>query len=95
MYFLALNGTIVKYSGNQEKTSIIGENIISSDIIFFLFFIMLQGKEIYSKVEAQTDNLIKTISTYKVVGEKDAILESPKLNITLRKRLTIDMNDSE
>lgn len=56
---------------------------------------MLQGKEIYSKVEAQTDNLIKTISTYKVVGEKDAILESPKLNITLRKRLTIDMNDSE
>ncbi|XP_052071199.1 polycystin family receptor for egg jelly-like [Mytilus californianus] len=52
-----------------------------------------QGKEIYTKVEAQTDNLIKTISAYKVVGEKDAILESPKLNITLRKRLTIDMND--
>ena len=56
---------------------------------------MLQAKATFLRLEESLNNIINTLGKYKVVNEKNAVVESPKLNLTLAKAETKDMNYSE
>nr|XP_034310453.1 uncharacterized protein LOC105340501 isoform X2 [Crassostrea gigas] len=46
----------------------------------------------FLRLEQSLNNIIDTLGKYKVVNEKNAVVESPKLNLTLAKTETKDMN---
>ncbi|XP_055995228.1 uncharacterized protein LOC125649388 [Ostrea edulis] len=46
----------------------------------------------FLRLEQSLNNIINTLGKYKVVGEKNAVIESPKLNVTLSKTETKDVN---
>lgn len=56
---------------------------------------MLQAKATFLRLEESLNNIINTLGKYKVVNEKNAVVESPKLNLTLAKAETKDINYSE
>lgn len=56
---------------------------------------IFQAKNTFLRLEHSLNNIIGTLEKFKVVGEKNAVLESPKLNVTLAKTETKDMNYSK
>ncbi|XP_062611467.1 uncharacterized protein LOC134273293 [Saccostrea cucullata] len=50
------------------------------------------AKSTFLRLEQSLNNIINTLGKFKVVGEKNAVVESPKLNVTLAKTETKDMN---
>lgn len=56
---------------------------------------LFQAKTTFLRLEQSLNNIIDTLGKYKVVNEKNAVVESPKLNLTLAKTETKDMNYSK
>lgn len=56
---------------------------------------IFQAKTTFLRLEQSLNNIIDTLGKYKVVNEKNAVVESPKLNLTLAKTETKDMNYSK
>jgi hypothetical protein len=49
----------------------------------------------FLRLDQSLNYIINTLGKYKVVGEKNAVVESPKLNETLAKTEKKDVNHSE
>lgn len=56
---------------------------------------LYQAETTFLRLEQSLNNIIDTLGKYKVVNEKNAVVESPKLNLTLAKTETKDMNYSK